>query len=155
MAIGQEAGDGVTGYAKGTSVPVERSKAEVERLLQRAGATEFQSGWSADFASVVFRINGTRIMVGLPMPPLSEYAHRRGRTAAEAAYAQEQRRRWRCLVLIVKAKLEYIASGLSTVEKEFFSDVVLPNGSTLGDALIPQLEAIQSGRLALPAHKGE
>jgi hypothetical protein len=32
-------------YAVGTSVPVDRSKAEIERLLIRYGADHFASGW--------------------------------------------------------------------------------------------------------------
>lgn len=34
-------------YAIGTSVPVERSKAEVERMLARYGATKYASAWDA------------------------------------------------------------------------------------------------------------
>lgn len=40
---------------------------------------------------------------------------------------------------IIKAKLEAIDSGISTVEYEFFYDFVLPNGQTLGEYMAPQV----------------
>lgn len=155
------------GYASGTQVPVERSKAEIERLLARYGCSEFGSGWAKtpggqDFAHVTFRHGDTRIMLGLPMPVPSDFlwstsgrgrARKRTVAQAEEAYAAEKRRRWRSLLLVIKAKLEAVDSGISTLEREFLSDVVLPNGATLGAWAIPLLGQIQSGRLALPAHE--
>ena len=34
-------------YAEGTSVPIERSKADIESMLVRYGAEQFVSGWGA------------------------------------------------------------------------------------------------------------
>ena len=42
--------------------------------------------------------------------------------------------------MIIKAKLEAVESGISTVEREFFYDVVLPDGKTIGEWMAPQLE---------------
>ncbi len=67
---------------------------------------------------------------------------------------QIEREQWRALLLLVKAKLEFVAGGLSTAEREFLAHVVLPNGSTVGDELAPHLaEAYASGTvpLLLPA----
>jgi hypothetical protein len=62
------------------------------------------------------------------------------------------RQRWRALVLVLKAKLEAVASGISTVESEFLAGIVLPNGMTLGQAVLPRLsDAVSSGRLLPPA----
>ena len=48
----------------------------------------------------------------------------------------------------VKAKLEAVESGISTIEREFFYDIVLPNGETIGEWMAPQLEtAYQSGTM--------
>jgi len=139
-------------YAKGTGVPVERSKAEIERLLKAKGATSFHSGWNAEFASLGFTLKGTQVMIGVPLPSVHDYS-KHSRTRGQGAYDAECRRRWRCLLLILKAKFEAVHSGISTIEKEFLADVVLPNGRTLGEWAVPQLEAIQAGRLALPAHE--
>ena len=43
-------------YAHDTSVSVDRSKAEIERLLQRYGASEFAHGWRAGRAVIQFRM---------------------------------------------------------------------------------------------------
>lgn len=61
--------------------------------------------------------------------------------AARDAYEQEIRRRWRSLLLVVKAKLTAVADGISTVEREFLADLVIPTGQTLAEWLAPQLEA--------------
>lgn len=151
-------------YAKGTSVSIERSKGEIEKMLRRYGCSQFSSGWANDgpehFAHVSFRFQETAILLGLPMPHTSKFVvspagRRRTRESAEKAYADECRRRWRALLLVLKAKLEAVECGISTLEREFLADVVLPNGKTLGEWAVPKLAEIQSGRLLLPAHREE
>ena len=52
------------------------------------------------------------------------------------------------MFLIVKVKLEAVESGISTIEREFFYDVVLPNGTTLGEFMAPQIETVyQTGEM--------
>jgi hypothetical protein len=59
---------------------------------------------------------------------------------------RELRRRWRALLMVIKAKLVSVEDGISTIEREFMADVVLPNGKTLGEWVAPQLDAAyQSG----------
>ncbi|MDR0720667.1 MAG: hypothetical protein LBF78_13600, partial [Treponema sp.] len=45
-------------------------------------------------------------------------------------------------LLAIKAKLEAIECGISTIEKEFMAFVIMPNGISLGDHLIPELKKI-------------
>ncbi len=72
----------------------------------------------------------------------------RSRDAVSKAHDQACRERWRQLVLLVKAKLEAIALGLSTVEREFLADVYLPDGRTVHQALQDGLvEMYKSGTL--------
>ena len=52
------------------------------------------------------------------------------------------RQRWRALVLIVKAKLEAIEAGISTLEREFLADIIMPNNQTVGQWLAPQIEQV-------------
>ncbi|WP_437958551.1 hypothetical protein WME76_02075 [Sorangium sp. So ce119] len=142
-------------YAKGTEVSVERSKAELDGLLSRAGAT--QRGVVQDDVAgtetVVFAMAGRHVRLALPLPKLASVVVRsRGRRSWEEArrraWEQQCRERWRAMVLLVKAKLETIALGLSTVEREFLADLYLPDGSTVGEALRPQLEeAYRSGSM--------
>ena len=53
---------------------------------------------------------------------------------------QIERQRWRALLLVIKAKLEAIESGISSFDEEFMSNIVLSNGQTAGDYWIPQIE---------------
>lgn len=136
-------------YAEGTEVPAEKSRAELERLLERAGATGFASSWDHEtgVARLLFRIGGRMVRLEVLRPDREEFRGRlgRGRTVADMVEA-EHRRRWRAQVLLVKAKLEMIAGGASTLEREFFADLLLPDGRTLGEEVLPRLaEAYESG----------
>ncbi len=58
---------------------------------------------------------------------------------------------------MIKAKLEAVASGVSTFEEEFLAHVVLPNGDTIGDWLAPQIaNAYDTKKMPplLPSGKG-
>lgn len=60
---------------------------------------------------------------------------------------QDERQRWRVLLLVIKAKLEAVESGISTIREEFLAYVMTPGG-TLGKRLIPQLDGIaKSGNI--------
>lgn len=132
------------GYAEGTDVPAERSRAEIERLLVRFGADEYQYGMSRTVAKIGFIAEGRRVVFSMPLPALAESAtspagKRRDQRATERAHEAEVRRRWRSLALVIKAKLEAVASGVSTFEAEFLAHVLLPSGETVGSWLAPQL----------------
>ena len=136
------------GYAENTSVPVERSRAEIEQLLKKHGATRFVSGWEEGRAVIAFELLARRIRFEIPVPPLEEFktkekwgAVRRIPDAeAERLKEQETRRRFRALLLVVKAKLEAVASNVSSFENEFLAFIVLASGDTVGEWLAPQLE---------------
>lgn len=141
----------MTRYAANTSVSVERSRAEIESILVRYGASQFMYGWNQDGATIAFVVepNGDKRQVRfqLPLPSRDEYRfthHSRGpRTATEAERQWEQacRQRWRALVLVVKAKLEAVETGIATFEDEFLAYIMLPSGETVGGWIGPQLEA--------------
>jgi hypothetical protein len=66
----------------------------------------------------------------------------------DAAWEQACRQRWRALALVVKAKLEAVECGISTFEEEFLAWMMLPDGSTVGDRMLPQLEtAYRTGQM--------
>lgn len=142
-------------YAEGTAVPVDKSRAEIEALLTRHGATAFLSAWQDGVGIIQFRLNGRmlRYQVELPDPVRFKHAGQRGwrpntdercRALAEA----EHRRRWRALLLILRAKLEIVASGDSTFDHEFLADIMLPEGGTVGQQLVPQIaRAYETGEM--------
>ncbi len=91
------------------------------------------------------------IQLEVPMPHEREFNSRTA-TGSKAKAEAASRQRWRAVVLVLKAKLEAVASGISTLEAEFLANVVLVNGLTVGQALLPRLsEAVSSGRLLPPA----
>jgi hypothetical protein len=144
-------------YAEGTSVPVERSKAELERLLTKYGAEQFASGWDGDRAQIGFKMAGRLVRFVLPLPRKDDRAFthtpaRRNRRTPDETFAAWEgacRARWRALLLVVKAKLEAVASGIACFEDEFLSYIVLPGGATVGDEVRPAIaDAYRSGKPA-------
>ena len=109
-----------------------------------------------DVAVIGFSMEGRQVRFLLPLPnkDAREYWYTPGRgqrRTEESAYGvweQACRRRWRALYLIVKAKLEAVEAGISTVEREFFYDIVLPDGRTAGEWMAPRIEkAYQTGQM--------
>lgn len=145
-------------YAEKTTVPAEKSKAELEQVLMRYGATSFVSGWEGTQAVIQFEAKNRRIMFELTMPDRNDKRfthHSRGvRTpqAAMEAWEQETRRVWRALLLVVKAKLEAVATGIATFEEEFLAHTVIPGldgyPTTVGKFMKPQIDdAYENGSL--------
>lgn len=111
-------------YAADTKVPVSRSRAEIERLLERYGADAFGYGQDGTIAAVTFRLDGRMMRVVIEVPDDPKF----------------QRARWRSLVLIVKAKLEAVAAGIETVDQAWMPYILLPDGSTVGQHMTAQIE---------------
>lgn len=137
-------------YAAETTVSPERSRADIETVLRKHGCDQF--GYMSDESqddpkvNIMFRIPSGRgyvsVRMRLPLPPLSEFATRETPTGRVRqltpeqradAHRQATRSRWRSLYLVVKAKLEAVDAGISTVEREFLADVLLPGGVTVGE----------------------
>lgn len=131
-------------YAESTSVPVERSRAEIERLLNKHGATDYGFTTGSKEATVFFRARKRNVLFRLPIPG-DGWIPERGR-ATEEARAQETRRRWRALALVIKAKLESAASRIETFENAFLAQIVLPTGRTVGEEVKGNIEAAYSGK---------
>ena len=128
-------------YAQGTVVPVDRSRSEIERQLVRFKAEGFAYGWDGGQEIIGFMYAGKQVRMSIPMPS-------RGSYRSEESWQQERRRRWRALAMVVKAKLVAVEDGIISFEDEFLSYFVLPNGSTLGQVMIPRLDAAaESGDL--------
>lgn len=150
-------------YASQTSVSPDRSRAEIEKILARYGASGFMYGWNEMGAVIGFMLRNKQYRFTLTLPSQSDYrtspaGRRWSHTQANKALDQAVRQRWRALALVIKAKLEAVSSDISTVEKEFFAWMVLPNGQTAGDTILPQIEeAYETGRMPklLPLIEGD
>lgn len=130
-------------YAASTDVPSDRSRAEIERTLTRYGADQFAYMTSRDRAVIAFVVGDRQVRFVLTLPDRNDRAfthHSRGArtaSAAEGAYEQAVRQRWRALALVVKAKLEAVDAGIVTFEQEFLAHMVLPGGSSVYEHVAP------------------
>lgn len=143
-------------YAENTDVPVEKSRAEMEKLLTRYGATAFGYMRNGKIEVVEFVANERRIRFTLTLPdPKDKQFHytpaqnfMRTKENAFKAWEAACRQRWRALLLSIKAKLEAVECGITEFEDEFLAHIVLPDNSTASQWLRPQVElAYQSGRM--------
>lgn len=60
-------------FAAETDVPAERSRAEIEKTLERYGAGQFVYGWDAEKTMVGFTSSGRQIRFIVPMPQADEH----------------------------------------------------------------------------------
>lgn len=132
-------------YAKDTEVSCARSRADIETTLQRYGAEQFAYATAPGKAMIGFTMLGRQVRFILPLPRIEEFRQTptgRDRTEKSQNDAWEQGcRRWRALLLVIKAKLEATECGISTFESEFMANIVLPDGRTAGDFMLPQIAA--------------
>jgi len=142
-------------YASGTSVAVEKSVADIQRTVTRFGADKFGFMQGSDRAQVGFELRGMAIRLDLMLPDRNDprfwqtnhkRPQKRSREQAWEAWEGECRRLWRSLAAVVKAKVVAIEDGISTVEKEFLANLVLPEGQTVIEAVGPRIkQAYETG----------
>jgi len=131
-------------YAENTSVPVDRSQSEIKKTLTKYGAAGFVFGEKPEVALIMFEMKNRKLKFLLPTPTLqpktNSWNEKKGLFYSQAKLDQELRRRWRCMLLAIKSKLECVESGISSFEDEFMAHIVLPSGQTVGQAMLPQIE---------------
>jgi hypothetical protein len=127
-------------YASNSSVPVARSQDEIRRTLEKYGATGFMFGEANAQALCAFEMKQRRIKFVMELPVYGKAKDKKNYIMSQKECDQRVRTSWRCLLLAIKAKLECAESGISTFEQEFMAHIVMPNGQTIGQAILPQLE---------------
>jgi hypothetical protein len=137
-------------YAEGTTVPTEKSRAEIETLVIRYGADAFGYMMIDGHAEIQFRFRGMQIRFNLKLPikgskefqyTPAKHIHR-SIEQQHLAWDMACRQKWRAMALAVKAKLASVDSGIATFEEEFFAYVVDPvTNRTAYEIVYPQLKA--------------
>lgn len=128
-------------YANRTDVTVEKSKGQIEKLLNEFKASAVMMATSADKSMVVFTMSDRNVKFILPLPQRAEHTTIGG-------FDQACRTRWRALYLALRAKLEMAATGITTFEDEFLAHIVMPDGQTVGEMTRPRIaQAYQSGEV--------
>ena len=140
-------------YARDTNVSVNRTREEIITTLERYGADAFGYAQDGNQQVVFFRMEGRRVRLMVEMPNPEEFAHtptgiRRTGKAHMNAYDRACRQPWRAMLLLIKAKLEGVALGITTVEEESLAHIYLPDGRTVGEFMRPQIEeSYSTGRM--------
>lgn len=132
-----------------TSVDPAKTKAAIDKLFREYGVSgviwkeNYEKNTVELLFSVETELNGIRRKIGLKVsPPLffnrhKTYNPKTGRT--ETINAPNYAQSYRLLFYWLKAKLEAVSYGLSSIEKEFLSQVIttLPNGqqTTIGEII--------------------
>ena len=150
-------------YAASTEVSAEKSRAEIEKLLARHKCTKFMTGVDHETHSAMVQFQAhnriVKFIVALPNPTDPKYKRVKNswmdRNAAGIAkvVAQEERTRWRALLLVIKAKLESVESGIASFEDEFLAHTLLPNQQTVAEYIGPAVaQMYETGRMP-PANR--
>jgi hypothetical protein len=148
-------------FAESTDVPVSRTRAELEDLLSRYGATATAIFNSRDSAAVAFEMHDRKIVLklALPDPEAEEFTHarqgyrgvqQRSADGARQAWEKACRRKWRALLLAVKAKLVAVDDGIETFEEAFMAHVVMPDGRTVADHIKPRIASAYRDQKMVP-----
>lgn len=109
-------------------------------MLEKHGATGFIYGNTAGSALLAFEMSDRRLRFLVPMPVAKQSSESERKAHAEV------RRRWRALLLVLKAKLEAVHSKIVTFDTEFLAHIVIEGNTTVGDRMVPALpQALKSG----------
>jgi len=148
-------------FAEGTEVPVVKSRAELEALLNKHGAMHTAFFTGPREAAIAFEIGGRRVLFRMALPEPGEkrfthYRHNSGQlkprspTAAAEQFEAGCRQKWRALLLSIKAKLVSVQEGIETLEEAFMAHVVMPDGQTVAEHVKPRIAAAYDSGIMQP-----
>lgn len=142
-------------YAEGTTVPVESSMREVQALLKGWGVRDFLMGHEGGRDVLAFKYDGRVVRLEIRRPNPDDFRRTPGGVIRyslkdrEVAAEKEYMRRWRALILLLKAKIEAIRDDVSDFNTEFGMWVQLPDGRTVAETVAEDVDTFYStGRIA-------
>lgn len=119
---------------------VESSRGEITGILAKHGVVSMMWGTEPAGDVLQFSLDGRSFRFLIVKPTPEEIRRRDG---GQYVYPhnidwaqkteQEWRRRWRAHVLLLKAKLEFIEGGDTTLEREFMPYMLAADGRTIGE----------------------
>lgn len=131
-------------YAEGTTVPADKTQAEIRALLASHDCDGFGFYEDRGGGHIQFALRGRQYRFGVDRPqpadvvmPRTNPHHRSQEELLAKAIDAEWRRRWRARLLWIKATLEFAdgdedEEGLATAMAGY---LVLQGGVTVGDAI--------------------
>lgn len=152
---------------KGTTIPPERTKAEIEKLLKKHGVQDIQ--WTTFKGETMLRflwkvtVKGVEKEIMFEFKPPVIQAKKRVFSRTDQrnikAIVQLEATAYRLLFWYLKNKLVAVEFGLESMEKEFLSHAVvsLPNGqeTTIGESIEAVFETVRSPALTYQPEKKE
>jgi hypothetical protein len=146
-------------YAKGTKTEIGTTETQIKKMLQKAGAEAIAFMEERSRAIIAFHLNGRAIRFNLPLPQRDQFTHSnygaRGMqpnkpSTIDNLWMQANRERWRQLHLCIKAKLESVEQNIELFDDAFLSQIVMPDGETIGEKVKPQMTALMEGKPLRP-----
>lgn len=134
-----------------TSVSVERSQAQIRRRLAESGAlgVSFDETWDEPrslFCRFIWPVlhddELVKMVVKIRVHPLAPVPLSRG-AGWKISVEQRDRQAWRGIAHYLDATLKAAEFGLVRFEDVFLSFIEAPDGTTVGEVLIPALRAGQ------------
>jgi hypothetical protein len=145
-------------YAKGTKTSISTSEEQIKTMLRKAGAEAIGMMEERTSAIIAFHLNGRSIRFRLPLPHRDDFLRsQRGtgwqenkESTVDNLWMQASRERWRQLHLCIKAKLESVEQNIELFDDAFLSQIVTPDGDTIGEKVKPQMTALMDGKPLRP-----
>jgi hypothetical protein len=142
-------------YAENTTVPVEKSMGEIVALVKKAGAVRIGQLEDVGALSVQFFMTDRMLRFRVPVPTLDDIAKNDSKhryidiplAVRQKKVEAARRQRARALLLVIKAKLESVESGVETFDEAFLPNIVMSDGATVWERV--------GGTLALEYQSGK
>ena len=146
-------------YANKTTVNIEKSQIEIQKLLRKYGATKYAIDWENN--NLLFELHGRPVKIHVKDPDINDKeiqftpsGIQRTPSKIQDSFKQAKRQMWRVMLLFLKATLEAIDMGVIELDQAMLPFFLLPNGKTISEQILPQLSSDIS-ILSLPQFKGD
>lgn len=136
-------------YAEKTKVPVDKSMAEVRKILIKNGSEGVAIAETSENALVqfIFKSKSYKFIIKYPKSSdddifLNGKGYKRTLVQIENAIEHEKKRLWRAMVLYIKAAIEAHNNGIIDFKRSMMSHMMLPSGQTIYEKLENNIESI-------------
>ncbi|MEJ7933467.1 hypothetical protein WG907_04245 [Sphingobium sp. AN558] len=135
-------------YAENTTVPAEKSMADIVAVIKKAGGTRVAQMDDTDALAVQFFLTERMLRFRVPVAtadqmPTRDNGNNRYTDIPLSARQKKadaiRRQRARALLLVIKAKLESVESGVETFDEAFLPNIVMSDGSTIWERVCEPL----------------
>lgn len=152
-------------FASSTIISVSSTLEDIEQILRRYGASGFlqHKNYDQGYFVLAFQTKIGSFMLHIPLPDPEEFSpdkpavrinNATEKNAFKNRYDQEFARIMRAVFNLIKMKLVAIDEGITTLEKEFFGDLVVfteeGKQQTVYEWYAPQVEHLRKERLMPP-----